>query len=340
MGLLMKSDDKLVSVIIPAYNVEKYISECLDSIILQTYKNIEIIVVNDGSKDNTLNIIQDYSKKDKRIIILEKQNTGVSDSRNCGLDRAKGDYVVFVDGDDFLANDYISYMLSLIGENDKDFAFSLNCYTKRNEKQEKTLINKSLTSEEATAILLSPRVMVGCWNKIYKREFLNRNNIRFVPKLRYGEGLQFITHVTLFTNKIVCGNKKVYYYRRNNAESVCTRFNIENVYNGELSLEVIKKSLPTDSDLIKTMFELHHKMYCLGALVKVKSNGLEEKYSYDCKRWFKNIKSNILKFILKPYIPVYRKLLLLSSCLFPNLITKLYAWRQKRIFNNSIQTEK
>ncbi|MBR4570580.1 MAG: glycosyltransferase family 2 protein, partial [Candidatus Riflebacteria bacterium] len=108
----------MVSVIIPAYNVEKYIGECLDSIIFQTYKNIEIIVVNDGSKDNTLSIIRDYSKKDNRIIIIDKQNTGVSDTRNCGINKAKGVYIVFVDGDDYLANDYITYMLSLIDKND------------------------------------------------------------------------------------------------------------------------------------------------------------------------------------------------------------------------------
>ena len=332
----MNRFDKLVSVIIPAYNVEKYIGECLDSIIFQTYKNIEIIVVNDGSKDNTLSIIRDYSKKDNRIIIIDKQNTGVSDTRNCGINKAKGVYIVFVDGDDYLANDYITYMLSLIDKNDYDFAFSLNCFTNKCEKQEKIIHNKTLSSEEATAILLSPRVIVGCWNKIYKREFLNKNSIRFLPELRYGEGLQFITHVTLSTNKIMCSNRKVYYYRRNNTNSACSSFNINNIYNGEHSLEVVKKALPNNSEIIDNMFELHHKMYCLGALVKVKSNGLEEKYSYDCKRWFKNIKSNILKFILNPNIPTYRRLLLLGSCTFPNLITRLYVWRQKRIFNNSI----
>lgn len=332
--------NKLVSVIIPAYNVERYIEECLNSIINQNYANCEIIVINDGSTDNTLNVIKEFAIKDNRIKIINKSNTGVSDTRNCGLYEAKGDYIVFVDGDDYLAKDYLSYMLNLIDNNGADFALSLNCFTYKNEKQVNKDIIKKLSSEDATALLLSPRVMVGCWNKIYKREFLNNNKIRFLPDLRYGEGLQFITHVTLLTNKIICGNRKVYYYRRDNPTSVCTKFNIDNIYNGELSLGVIKKSLPTNSELINTMFELHYKMYCLGALVKVKSNGLEDKYSYDCKRWFRIIKSNILSFILKPYIPIYRRLLLLSACIFPNLITKLYVLRKNIIYRNSVSIQK
>ncbi len=332
--------NKLVSVIIPAYNVEKYIEECLKSIENQNYANYEIIVVNDGSTDNTLNVIKELAIKDNRIKIINKPNTGVSDTRNFGLDEAKGDYIVFVDGDDYLADDYLSYMLSLIDDNEADFAFSLNCFTYKKEKQIKKEIVKQLSSEEATALLLSPRVMVGCWNKIYKREFLNNNKIRFLPKLRYGEGLQFITHVTLLTNKIICGNRKVYYYRRDNPTSVCTKFNIDNVYNGELSLDVIKKNLPTDSKIINTMYELHYRMYCLGALVKVKSNGLEDKYSYDCKRWFRIIKSNILSFITKPNIPTYRRLLLLSACIVPNLITKLYVLRKNIIYKNSVCDQK
>lgn len=327
--------NEVVSIVIPAFNVEKYIGECLQSILNQSYRNFEIIVVNDGSTDNTLNEITKFKDIDNRIKIINKKNTGVSDSRNCGIDNAIGEYIVFVDGDDYLADDYISYMLKLIKLYDDDFAFSLNCFTRKNEQQIKKDNIERLSSEEATSLLLSPRVMVGCWNKIYKKGFLDKNKIRFLPQLRYGEGLQFITHTTLSTNKIICGNRKVYYYRRDNPTSVCTKFNINNVYNGELSLDVIKKNLPTDSNKINTMYELHHRMYCLVALVKVKSNGLEEKYSYDCKRWFRIIKSKILSFIIKANIPVYRRLLILSACIFPNVITKLYVFRKKFIMKNS-----
>ena len=332
--------NEVVSIVIPAFNVEKYIGECLQSILNQSYRNFEIIVVNDGSTDNTLNEITKFKDIDNRIKIINKKNTGVSDSRNCGIDNAIGEYIVFVDGDDYLADDYISYMLKLIKLYDDDFAFSLNCFTRKNEQQIKKDNIERLSSEEATSLLLSPRVMVGCWNKIYKKGFLDKNKIRFLPQLRYGEGLQFITHTTLSTNKIICGNRKVYYYRRDNPTSVCTKFNINNVYNGELALETIKKHLPSNSLIINTMYDLHYKMYCLGALTKVKSEGLEKEYSYDCKRWLRSIRQNILSFMLKNEIPIYRKLLLFISCIFPNLITKLYIIRKKYIFSNSVQGKK
>lgn len=93
-------DEKLVSVIIPAYNIEDYIGRCLDSIISQTYKNLEIIVVDDGSRDRTGEILDDYVKKDPRMKVVHKKNGGVSSARNTGIDIAEGDYIGFVDGDD------------------------------------------------------------------------------------------------------------------------------------------------------------------------------------------------------------------------------------------------
>ena len=93
-------DEKLVSVIIPAYNIEDYIGRCLDSVLSQTYKNLEIIVIDDGSSDRTGEILDDYEKKNHRMKVIHKENGGVSSARNIGIDRANGDYIGFVDGDD------------------------------------------------------------------------------------------------------------------------------------------------------------------------------------------------------------------------------------------------
>ena len=95
-------DEKLVSVIIPAYNIEDYIGRCLDSIISQTYKNLEIIVVDDGSRDRTGEILDNYAKKDRRIKVIHKENGGVSSARNKGIEVAEGDYIGFIDGDDLI----------------------------------------------------------------------------------------------------------------------------------------------------------------------------------------------------------------------------------------------
>ena len=111
-----------VSVIVAAYNIEKYIARCLDSILNQTYKNLEIIVVNDGSSDNTGEIIDKYSEKDIRIKVIHKENSGVSSARNKGLDMSTGDYIGFVDGDDTLETDMYELLVSNAIKNNADIS--------------------------------------------------------------------------------------------------------------------------------------------------------------------------------------------------------------------------
>ena len=123
-----------VSVIVPCYKVEKYVEQCIRSIINQTYDNIEIIPVDDGSPDNTPCILDKLSQEDNRIHVIHKQNAGVSAARNSGLSVATGDYVVFVDGDDFLAKDYVEYMLQLSNIEDSDFVLSQNCFISEVER--------------------------------------------------------------------------------------------------------------------------------------------------------------------------------------------------------------
>lgn len=107
----------LISVIIPIYNVEKYLSRCLESVITQDYKNIEIILINDGATDRSLDIAIQYQNKDKRIKVFSQTNQGLSAARNTGLEKAKGDYITFIDSDDYVSQDYVSYMFNLLKKN-------------------------------------------------------------------------------------------------------------------------------------------------------------------------------------------------------------------------------
>lgn len=111
-----KSNCPLISVIVPVYEVEKYINKCLDSIVGQTYKNLEILLIDDGTQDRSGDICEEYAKSDLRIKVFHKENGGLSDARNYGLERASGEYLTFVDADDFLDSDYIEYLYSLIEE--------------------------------------------------------------------------------------------------------------------------------------------------------------------------------------------------------------------------------
>lgn len=110
-------NDPLISIVIPIYNVEKYLARCLESVVNQTYENLEIICVNDGSTDTSKVILEDYSKRDQRIRVINQSNGGLSNARNTGIDVSKGEYITFIDSDDYVADDYIEFLFNLLKEN-------------------------------------------------------------------------------------------------------------------------------------------------------------------------------------------------------------------------------
>lgn len=332
-------NELLVTIIIPAYNVEKYIKKCIESVIAQTYSNIEILVVNDGSSDETYSIIKNFSKADNRIRLINQKNLGVSIARNNGMKKSTGDYLLFVDGDDFIASDYVEYMLGLVKKTKADFCLSKCCFTKSNEKQIKKEKVEVLSSEDATALLLSPEIFVGCWNKIFSRKFLVDNNLWFSSNLFYGEGLNFITMAAQLSRTIGIGNRKVYYYRRNNSISATSIFDITKVYNGERAIDSIQQSLKIDSQKVDTMLILHRCMYYANALVKIRANHVKNQYLQDNNRWIKYLRKNIRKLLHEHDVAPYRKALLLGTCISPWIVSKMDIVRRKRICNESVCDE-
>ena len=170
-----------VSVIIPVYNVETYISKCISSVIEQNYKNIEIILIDDGSQDSSGKILDEYEKKDDRITVIHQKNKGVSAARNRGLELASGDYVVFVDGDDWVDSDYVSYFVELLQNHECEIGMNVNNYTAiSNRSNDNTYI---ISSEKAMEWLYLDKIFVAVWNKIYDMQFLKRNKIKFFHQI-------------------------------------------------------------------------------------------------------------------------------------------------------------
>lgn len=326
-----------VSVIVPAYNVETYISKCINSVLSQTCPDLELIVVNDGSKDNTAQIIDRIAEHDTRLKVIHKENEGVSAARNSGLDICSGEYVVFVDGDDYIAPDYLEYMLGLVERSNAEFCLSKNSFTRKGEAQVEADRLEVLSPADATALLLSPAVIVGCWNKIYKRSFLIENNLRFSSKLFYGEGLSFITTAAQLSNAVGVGCRKVYYYRRNNVASATTKFDIQKLYNGEKSLDTIEENLRISSHKINTMLYLHRSIFALGALVRLLSYHLEKEYPQDYKRWKRYVDKSAWLLMFKREIPVYRRLMLIGGSFSPRLLMHMDNIRRKRIMDSSVE---
>lgn len=333
---MSQNNTPLVSVIVPCYNVDTYVEQCLLSIINQTYSNIEILAVDDGSPDETPAILDRLAAKYPPLKVIHQKNAGVSTARNTGLQQATGEYVMFVDGDDFLAPDAVAYFMDLVRQTGAEFCLSTDCYTKQAETPTLHPTVRTLSPADAVALLLSPRVIVGCWNKIYKRSFLIQHHCKFATDLFYGEGLYFITDVSQLATSIGVGNRKVYFYRRNNEVSATTRFNIEKIYNGITSINRIEADLRVHTPQITTMLTLHRSMFYLGAAVRLQTAGQVGKYRTEYKKYLSFVRQNYLKLVFKKEVSLYRKGLLLGGCISPWLLSKLDAIRRKRIVKRSV----
>lgn len=326
-----------VSVIIPAYNAGLYLEKCVESILNQTYSNVEVIIINDGSNDMTGEIADRLKNKDDRVVVIHNQNKGVSASRNDGLQKSTGDYVVFVDADDFLSEDYIDYMLMMVKITGSDFCLSKNCYTKANEQQIHDDKVEKISSADAIALLLSPQVIVGCWNKIFKKDFLLKNGLTFSTTLFYGEGLTFIVEAAQAASSVGVGNRKVYYYRRNNEASATTKFNIEKMRNGEIALQKLKENIVVKADSIDTMWLLHMCTFYLGAIMRMKTLKQTRIYRTEYKEWSRFLSENVPMLLFKRNVSTYRKCMLIVGCVFPGMLAKLDVIRRRNISANSVE---
>lgn len=219
-------ENELISVIVPVYNVEPYLKECLDSIINQTYKNLEIILIDDGSLDNCGKICDEYAKKDNRIKVIHKENGGLSSARNAGLDIAEGEYISFIDSDDYVAENFIETLYKLCVENDCDIS---ECDFLKFENdvviQEKITEIQCYTSNEVQHKIYSEEYVktIVVWNKLYKKYLYE--NMRF-PLGKINED-EFITYKVLYNCKsnIAVTNEQLYYYRYNAQSIMGRKFN-------------------------------------------------------------------------------------------------------------------
>lgn len=239
-----------VSIILPIYNVDRFFDDCMQSIISQTYKNIEIILVDDGSTDDSGKIADKYAEKDKRIVVIHKHNEGVSTARNTGIQHATGEYICFSDPDDILKPDYIEYLLHLCLNNNTDIGICADVFTPFMKRQPKDNI-KIITGEQAAAQILYGKITVGCYSKIFKKDFLQKNNIKFISSLRIGEGFNFNVQAFLKATKVAISQHKVYYYRLNNTDSAMSSFKIEKCKMGLEAIQIMRKNIPENSSLLK-----------------------------------------------------------------------------------------
>ena len=216
--------EDLISVIVPVYNVEEYIEKCLDSIINQTYKNLQIIIVDDGSPDNSGKICDEYAKKDNRITVLHKENGGVSFARNIGLQNATGNWVTFVDSDDWIENDYIEQLLKIAKQDNADVVLCGYNRVNNTAGQEINATGGKDTFSQFEYLIktLNPQTGFGfCHMKLIKKDCIQ--NLRFDENLVVGEDALFNMQLSKNIKKAVFYKKALYNYR-NNSNSVVKRY--------------------------------------------------------------------------------------------------------------------
>ncbi len=261
-----------VSIIIPVYNSEKYLRQCLDSVVNQTLKDIEIICVNDCSPDNSISILQEYANKDNRIKIIDlKENVGPGTARNNALDVAQGEYIMLLDPDDWFELDACECAYTQISENNNNLVvFNYREYIESNNefKEVKYRIESFLRFVEQRCFKFSDLDKnwlknAFCVVQIYNRDFLNRNNIRYA-NLRLGEDCLFFTKAVVYANNVSVIAKPLYNYRiRDNNENQSSKSDLwrELLYAKKISFDFAKEHCSLTELLPHLIFYIQSQMF-------------------------------------------------------------------------------
>lgn len=295
-----------VSVIIPIYGVEKYIRKCLESVLNQTLKEIEIIIINDGTKDNSMQIVEEYIN-DERIKIINKENGGISSARNVGLKKAQGKYIVFIDSDDFIKSEMLEELFLEAERGNYEIVYSNVILYNNKTKKLKNRDRNTLKIESEKGSYHYRFCGMEVWNKIYKREFLLKNNILFRENIIHEDNL-FTLKCFFLAKKVKYINKYHYFYRAKRENSYLN--SKKNILEEKKYFEIILKEI----DKFKNNYEnevfdklrlelnyLDHKTLLYktdynsnNLLSKEEIQEIKEKVK---KEWskFKNLEKEILK---------------------------------------------
>lgn len=224
-----------VSVIIPVYNSEKYLDRCLNSLVKQSYSDIEVIIIDNGSEDNSVNIIKEYSKNDKRIKLYTCNTSGASSARNLSLNMASGEYALFVDSDDYVSEYYVEKMTSCV-KSKKVMVLCNNQEIWKCRIDERQLFEnvdyEILSKEEVIKEIASGRAGLVC-SKLVDLSIVKENNIQFDTNVKLSEDLLFFLEIAKYTEDFIHINESLYFYDRRNENSITRRY-LENAWENQI----------------------------------------------------------------------------------------------------------
>lgn len=267
-------EDLTISVIVPIYNVGTFLNKCIESIIEQTYKNIEIILVDDGSKDNSGAICDYYAKKDSRIKVIHKKNGGLVSARRAGVEKSVGQYIAYVDGDDWVDNTWLSKIAKIIESYGPDI-IECDAFKSLNGKNIELQVSEfeGLYHKEDLGKKIIPFMMYdkrknfyhfgilpAVWSKVIKSSILKKN-LCSEDKITFGEDVACVYNCLLDCNSFYGLRESLYYYRQNN-QSMTKAYDCKRFERISVLFEYLEKNLLNENENIRFQFE-HYKLFCI-----------------------------------------------------------------------------
>ena len=268
---------KLISIIVPVYNVEKYLSDCLDSVLKQKFENLEIILIDDGSLDSSGRICDEYLQKDKRIRVVHKENGGVSSARNIGLDMANGEYIMFLDSDDMFCKHAFNTIITDLNENVDMYTYT---FERINEEGLKIEIENKYKFKDGIYTqndFLKKYYTIfhgfpwNIWQSVFKASIIKQNNIRFINGKKAAEDVEFYIEYVLHANNIMYKNFPILKYRTNRPGSAMTE------YKPEILIDVLDTYSKYALGKNKFLAKCFSKIYVISLILIQKINDNEER---------------------------------------------------------------
>lgn len=281
------------SVIIPVYKVpENYLRRCIESVIAQEMHDFEVILVEDGSPDNCGDICDEYKKKCERIRVIHKQNEGVSVARNVGIESAKGEYIIFVDGDDEIFDGALINLSNILEKNDADISIFKyvtdkshvnKAESKKTKKIDEIDIEK-LKSSIINMEELYENICIGSsWGKVYRRDFLLKNNIRFLQGVKKAQDRVFVLTCLKYGCHIQVVDYTLYYYNVGNATSICNRYSediLETLLNTGIKIEELVSQTKFEKDINRMYIQFIKEIMFLNVLHQNNPQSFSDKVNY------------------------------------------------------------
>lgn len=318
--------NKLISIIVPIYNSEKYLSDCINSIVNQSYFNIELILINDGSSDRSLSICQKFAKNDARIKVINKSNGGVSSARNYGLDIATGEYISFVDSDDVISEVLYETLLERMFLDNTE-CVALSNYTIKPIIKSNFMNKKIITNKEALSRLFELRFPTSLWAYLYKKNTLK--SIRLNNEIHFFEDFEFNYKVLKSCKSVSICEENLYFYRANELS-----INAQGVNDKRLTCLLISREIYRDliqlnnKDLIKklTFIESHFLISVLAPL-KFPIQKSQKKYAILTQQFARVILPRV---IFSIHTTIKQKVII--SLVAININLPVFLWTKIRFF--------